>query len=601
MRAKTSVLLLIICLCFLAAPAAAESGIKWQKWSADLFARAKAENRFVLLDMDAVWCHWCHVMEETTYHDPAVVALINKKYIPVRVDQDANPDLSNRYGDWGWPATIVFAPDGTEIIKRQGYIPPIIMASILQAIIDDPSPGPSIIPETPIKPAAHPLLGQALQKQLEKRFAATFDAAQAGWGTIHKFIHAESMDLVLARATEGDQAAADQTRRTLDKARALIDPVWGGVYQYSDKRDWSSPHYEKIMSYQASYLRQYALAFSLWGRSTDRDAAERIYAYLTEMLLSPEGAFYTSQDADLSTKVSGKVFYGSDRAGRGKLGMPRVDKNSYARENGWAISALIAWANASGAVKPLAIAEKAMRWTIANRRRAHGGFAHGANDRGGPYLGDSIAMAQAAVGLYAATGNRHWLGVARKAADFVEARLKADDAGFYASAAASAGTGVFKTRLRLAEENIQAARVFNQLYRYTGQKRFRSSAEHAMRYLASEAVAEQPRYAAGLLLIDRELAREPVHITIVGAKNDPRSAKLHAAARRYAALYKRIDWWDKREGPLPNPDVTYPELEQPAAFACTNRICSLPVFKASKVATAVDRTLKLTRQRAATK
>jgi hypothetical protein len=258
MRTRMSILLSIACVCFLAAPAAADSGIKWQKWSADLFARAKAENRFVLLDMDAVWCHWCHVMEETTYHDPNVVALINKKYIPVRVDQDANPDLSNRYGDWGWPATIVFAPDGTEIIKRQGYIPPIIMASILQAIIDDPSPGPSIIAETPIKPAAHPLLGQARRAELEKRFAATFDAAQAGWGTIHKFIHAESMDLVLARAAEGDQAAADQARRTLDKARALIDPVWGGVYQYSDKRDWSSPHYEKIMSYQASYLRQYA-------------------------------------------------------------------------------------------------------------------------------------------------------------------------------------------------------------------------------------------------------------------------------------------------------------------------------------------------------
>lgn len=138
MRTRMSILLSIAYVCFLAAPAAADGGIKWQKWSADLFARAKAENRFVLLDMDAVWCHWCHVMEETTYHDPNVVALINKKYIPVRVDQDANPDLSNRYGDWGWPATIVFAPDGTEIIKRQGYIPPIIMASILQAIIDDP-------------------------------------------------------------------------------------------------------------------------------------------------------------------------------------------------------------------------------------------------------------------------------------------------------------------------------------------------------------------------------------------------------------------------------------------------------------------------------
>ena len=102
--------------------AASDSGlIKWEDWTDDLFAKAKREQRFVILDLEAVWCHWCHVMEETTYAEPKVAALINAKYIPVRVDQDANPDLSTRYGDWGWPATIIFAPDGTEIVKRRGY------------------------------------------------------------------------------------------------------------------------------------------------------------------------------------------------------------------------------------------------------------------------------------------------------------------------------------------------------------------------------------------------------------------------------------------------------------------------------------------------
>ena len=598
MRAKLSILCSIALATCLVMPAAAKDALKWQSWSSDLFARAKAENRFVLLDMHAVWCHWCHVMDEKTYSDPRVAALIKKKYIPVRVDQDANPDLSNRYGDWGWPATIVFAPDGTEIVKRQGYIPPIIMASMLQAIIDDPSPGPSIVAQTPVKPAAHPLLGTKLRTTLEKVFAKTFDKEQAGWGTIHKFIHTESMDLVLARAPDGDKTAADQVRRTLDKARALIDPVWGGVYQYSDKRDWSSPHYEKIMSYQASYLRQYALAYALWGRRADSRSAKLIYAYLVTRLRSPEGAFYTSQDADVSKTIPGKTFYESDDAERRKLGEPRIDKNIYARENGWAISALVAWANASGETEPLAIAKKAMAWVIANRARADGGYRHGAKDRGGPYLGDSVSMAQAAVDLYAATGTRRWLKVAGGAARFISSTLRAPDAGFFTSAKAPAGVGVFKERVRLPEENFQAARLFNQLYRYTGNTRFRLSAEHAMRFLASEAVNEQPRYAAGLLLSDRELTREPVHITIVGAKDDPRSAALHRAARRYAALYKRLDWWDKREGPLPNPDVSYPELEQPAAFACTNRVCSLPVFEASEVASTVDRTVKASRRSA---
>ena len=92
------------------ASSAGDKGLVWEDWSPELFARAQAEQRFVILDLEAVWCHWCHVMEETTYADGKVVDLLKAKYIAVRADQDANPDLSNRYGDWGWPATIVFAP-----------------------------------------------------------------------------------------------------------------------------------------------------------------------------------------------------------------------------------------------------------------------------------------------------------------------------------------------------------------------------------------------------------------------------------------------------------------------------------------------------------
>ena len=99
-------------------------GINWQPWSDSVFAQAKREGRFVLLDLGTVWCHWCHVMEEVTYQDPAVIELVNKRYIAVRVDADGRPDLSNRYEDYGWPATIVFNGDGGEIVKRRGYLPP---------------------------------------------------------------------------------------------------------------------------------------------------------------------------------------------------------------------------------------------------------------------------------------------------------------------------------------------------------------------------------------------------------------------------------------------------------------------------------------------
>src|SRR5262245_5235224 len=94
--------------------------IAWTRWSPEVLDRAAAEHRLVLLDVGAVWCHWCHVMDEQTYRDPAVVAQVRRGYVAVRADQDADPALSARYERWGWPATIVLRPDGVELAEFKG-------------------------------------------------------------------------------------------------------------------------------------------------------------------------------------------------------------------------------------------------------------------------------------------------------------------------------------------------------------------------------------------------------------------------------------------------------------------------------------------------
>ncbi len=102
--------------------------IVWHPWSNEIFAQATREHKFVLLDLEAVWCHWCHAMDQETYSDRAVQRLMSKSYIAVKVDQDSRPDLSNRYEDYGWPATVILKADGSEIVKRQGYLPPKLSA-----------------------------------------------------------------------------------------------------------------------------------------------------------------------------------------------------------------------------------------------------------------------------------------------------------------------------------------------------------------------------------------------------------------------------------------------------------------------------------------
>src|SRR5580698_6288335 len=209
-----------------ASPSLAAEPVQWSEWGDNLFSRAATEKRFVILDLEAVWCHWCHVMEKTTYADPAVGELLASKYLPVRVDQDANPDLSSRYGDWGWPATIVFGPDGTEIAKIRGYIEPERMQALLKAVIDDPSPGPSVGEAFEVKPSASAFLTGEQRATLIKNYDESYEDKIGGWGDGQKYIDASSLDYAMSRVEAGDAAATLRARQTLDAAIALIDPVW---------------------------------------------------------------------------------------------------------------------------------------------------------------------------------------------------------------------------------------------------------------------------------------------------------------------------------------------------------------------------------------
>src|ERR1700733_5064243 len=113
---------------------APKAPLAWATFDGATFARAKAEHKLVILDGAAEWCHWCHVMEATTYHDPAVRELLDAHFIAAKVDVDARPDIEERYGAYGWPATVLFSSDGKELGKYRGYIAPEAFAEILRAV-----------------------------------------------------------------------------------------------------------------------------------------------------------------------------------------------------------------------------------------------------------------------------------------------------------------------------------------------------------------------------------------------------------------------------------------------------------------------------------
>jgi len=547
----------------------------------------------VILDLVAVWCHWCHVMEETTYRDPEVVRTIGAHFVALRVDQDSRPDLSNRYEDYGWPATIIFDASGKELVKFAGYIPPERMRTLLAGVVADPTPGPSVRAEAP-RSSSGTALSEPQRRDLAALLAQRYDRDRGGWGFAKKFLDFDGVEWGLSRAGSpgGDADAERMARETLTLSRRLIDPVWGGLYQYSDSGDWDHPHFEKLLQFQAEGIRLYATAFARWRDPADLRAARDILRYVRAFLKSPEGAFYVSQDADLVPAEHSAEYYALDDAARHRKGIPRVDTHLYARENAWMVQALVPLYAVTDEPEILAEAVAAADWIVAQRALSGGGFRHDAADPAGPYLGDSVAAGRAFLALWSVTGDRTWLSRSRDAAAYVARTFAVDgDAANGVRKDASNGdqnvpglvSAVSKSRFApprpQRDENVAVARWANLLFRYTGDDAHRRLSDRAMAFLAIPEVAE--RFStASVLLADAERSAEPPHLTIVGSREDAGARQLLAAAVAApgAGGYKRVELLDEKDGALPNLDVEFPKLDRPAAFVCAGGRCSLPAF-----------------------
>ena len=319
--------------------------IRWAGWGAKAFERAQAEDKLILLDLTAVWCHACHVMDETTYVDPAVVTLLNAEFIPVRVDTDQRPDIAARYEHGGWPTTSVLLPSG-EILFQANALTPDAMLEVLRtsdafyrenkrdmaervariwervesAQRASGQPGMRIYPE---------MLDHILEMMKQQ-----YDPVSGGFRDAPKFFEPEAVTLAFShhfwhRDSEWQRMAL----LTLDQQLKLYDPIWGGFFRYAEQADWSKPHYEKLLSIQASNLLNYLEAYQITGLAQYREVVEGTMRYVMRFLADrDQGGFYASQDSDVRNAdrsgldVPGSEFFALDESQRLAIGIPAVDR-----------------------------------------------------------------------------------------------------------------------------------------------------------------------------------------------------------------------------------------------------------------------------------
>ena len=321
------------------------SEIRWNDWSKEVFEDARKSGRLVLLDLTASWCHWCHVMDSTTYSVPEVARLVNDNFVPVRVDIDRRPDVSERYNRGGFPTT-AFLSDRGESVWGTTYVPPEDMVRIIGSILKAKASGEI---DEALRREREPFLDVDAGRGREKLVGsddvsdafedilAAYDVEHGGFGTEPKFPHPDAVDLVLHRySLTDDPELAEVARHTIESmADGLLDLVESGVFRYSVTRDWHTPHYEKMLETNAGFLRNCARAHVILGDNRFAELAEDVARYILTTLRDHEtGGLFGSQDAN-------EKYYRSAAKDRTKRTPPSVDRTVYAGWDSEAAAALV--------------------------------------------------------------------------------------------------------------------------------------------------------------------------------------------------------------------------------------------------------------------
>ena len=315
---------------------AGDQPVEWYPWGEEAFAKARAEDKPILLDIGAVWCHWCHVIDHESYEDPEVAKIINERFVPVKVDRDERPDVDARYqsavqaisGQGGWPLTAFLTPNG-KVFYGGTYFPPRDMYGrpsfkrILLTVSDHYrkeradaiNTAESLHQALAERRGLHVHAGEAteaLLKGLVDGLKGQFDPVNGGFGSAPKFPHPGTMEFLLARyrRTREDGLRNMIVRTLTGMARGgVYDQVGGGFHRYSTDGMWIVPHFEKMAYDNAALLSNYAKAWALFRDPLFKEAAEGIVAWTNEVLSDPvNGGFYTSQDADVGPGDDGDFF-----------------------------------------------------------------------------------------------------------------------------------------------------------------------------------------------------------------------------------------------------------------------------------------------------
>ena len=553
----------------------ADNPVEWHPWGEDAFALARVDDRPLLVSVGYSACHWCHVMAHESFEDPATAAVMNERFVNVKVDREERPDVDAvtmdatvaMTGSGGWPTTVFMTPDGQPFYAGT-YFPPEprhglpSFRQVLVAVSDawrDRRDELALQAErlveavrehAQVRPSSDPLTA-AILDEAEQGMARAFEPAFGGFGRAPKFPPASALELLLRR--DGEQAL-EITRRTLDgmAAGGMYDLVGGGFHRYSVDDRWLVPHFEKMLYDNALLASTYLHAWVVTGDPRYRRVVQETLDYVLRELTLDGGGLASAQDAD-TNGVEGLTYTWQpggevpdellvpwedghwilrgelDPALRGRLldvrsrrQQPFRDDKAIASWNGLALAALAEAGYRFGRTDWLAAARGVAGFLLGPLSAPDGRLLRSWRDgrtSGAAYLDDYANVAYGLLELHVATGETRWLDEARRLALLaVELFADREHGGFFLSPADGDGL-VLRTKdlddNPIPSGNSMLAWILLRLARIWGDDELESLGVGVLRLVAPALTRAPTAFGWALCALDLYLST-PRELAIVG-------------------------------------------------------------------------------------
>ena len=573
----------------------ATGGIQWYDWVPAPFAKARNQNKLIMVNVGHEGCSACQMMEERTFSHRKVIQLANDHFVSIQVDSEARPDIGERYSDWAWPATAFMLPDGTQVLAIRGSQRPENFIPILQRMIDGYANGtleaddlaPYGAPEKPRRTALSEIRDQ-VRGQLDRGF----DDELGGWGKAKALEWGEpTLQLLLRGHLAEDSKALERGIKTLDGFAQQLDPVWGGMY-YASFGGWSNVVGEKRMESQASTLQMFAAGYHLTRNPAYLAALNSVDRYLREWMRSSSGTFYAnhrSEVPELPADMSMRDYYRLDDQDRRAIGVPTIDHAVYTDINARIILGYVRAFEATRNSAFLDTAETAARTLIAERQTESGwmlqlveGEALAGDKRVHVLPKDSVPTLRpqahfglATLALYQATADPDWLKTTGQLVATMRATLEDPELGGFYGAPAD-GTEAIVGRRKPLEDNGAAAQL---LYLYgvlVKNDDHKDAAQRAIRASAARSIVRREGRITGNLALALELLNAGyVEFSVVGAPDSADAQALYSAG---------LDVFEPRKVLHYEQPGRYPARDRPAMYICNDDACSPPITNPQNVA-----------------